>query len=79
MAENIGGAAKVITLSLHDLGERLERAFAMGVDSGREAEQKLGRLALPNDCPMCAQKAELEGLKRQLAIKDHAHSKRRHA
>lgn len=75
MAKNIGGAAKRVQITLHELGEKLQRAYSMGVEAGREAEQKLARLATQNDCPMCAQKAELDDVKRELAIRGHPHRK----
>jgi hypothetical protein len=75
--ENIGGGAKKVEISLYEIGEKLDRAFAMGVEAGRDAERRLARLAEVNDCPMCALKDEAEALRQRLAIREHPHRKSR--
>jgi hypothetical protein len=65
---NVGGKAAKRTLSLAEIEEIQNRAFEMGVEQGRESEQRLARLEEPNDCPMCALQEEHRELKRSLVI-----------
>lgn len=75
---NIGGAAKRIELTLHELGEKLDRQWDDGFEEGqrlvadalrddirRELERELGR---EPDCPLCLAHKKAAKLSQEIEV-----------
>lgn len=76
-AKGVGGAAKVLTLTMKEWGDALDHVYDMGVQSGLEAAERLSYIS--PTCPMCKLKEEHDALARRLAVKenpDRGHQRR---
>ena len=69
--KNVGGRAKIVTMTMAEHQAGLERAFDMGVQAGLEAAERTHKLPVVT-CPMCRMATELEETRARLRVLENA-------
>ena len=72
---NVGGRAKLITETMAERNNALDRMFDMGFQAGLEAAERLEKLPVVT-CPMCLMATELEETRGRLRVLENGQRRR---